>query len=70
MNINKYNELNYVNKPSLDKVFHGLGGYMNEAFVICSTISSSSLKGKVPLKLLKMWHRCKYGNTCIRFTFV
>ena len=31
--------------------FHGWGGYMNEAFWICSLMSSSSLNGNVPERL-------------------
>ena len=37
--------------PSGEISFQGLGGYINAAFCIWSAISSSSLKGKVPLRL-------------------
>ena len=35
--------------PSEEISFHGLGGYMKAAFWIWSLMSSSSLKGKVPV---------------------
>ncbi len=37
--------------PSGENCFHGLGGYMKAALWIWSLMSSSSLKGKVPLRL-------------------
>ena len=37
--------------PSFDISCHGSGGYINAAFLIWSAISSSSLKGNVPLRL-------------------
>lgn len=37
--------------PSREISFHGLGGYMKAAFWIWSCMSSSSLNGKVPLRL-------------------
>lgn len=37
--------------PSWDTFFQGWGGYMKAAFWIWSLISSSSLKGNVPLRL-------------------
>ena len=39
----------------LEISFHGCGGYMKDAFWICSWISSSSLKGKVP-EISKHFH--------------
>ncbi|TNN45685.1 hypothetical protein EYF80_044114 [Liparis tanakae] len=40
--------------PSLEICFQGLGGYMKAALWIWSLISSSSLKGNVPLRLTYM----------------
>ncbi len=40
--------------PSGEICFHGLGGYMKAALWIWSLMSSSSLKGKVPLRLTYM----------------
>ena len=40
--------------PSGEICFQGLGGYMKAALWIWSLISSSSLKGKVPLRLTYM----------------
>lgn len=41
----------FVFLPSAEMSFQGAGGYMKAAFWIWSFMSSSSLKGKVPLRL-------------------
>lgn len=45
---------NNVALPSVEISFQGIGGYMKAAFWIWSLMSSSSLKGKVPLRLTYM----------------
>lgn len=47
LNKNSYKQV----LPSREISFHGLGGYMKAAFWIWSCMSSSSLNGKVPLRL-------------------
>lgn len=46
--------------PSWETFFQGWGGYMKAAFWIWSLISSSSLNGKVPLRLQRKTHWVSY----------
>ena len=48
---NKHSPIFFHQVPSCEMKDQGSGGNMNAALWIWSTISSSSLKGKVPLKL-------------------
>ena len=52
----------------LEISLHGWGGYINDAFWICSLISSSSLNGKVPDKLTWNWNMWDVNTIFIQIT--
>ncbi len=59
----------YINIPSGEISFQGVGGYINAAFWIWSEISSSSLNGNVPLRLQEnKYLPIKWSNLMLLWT--